>query len=72
MRQLLWQVPDRLKPRPVRTAWVIAVDPDGTIVHDLQRDGADYAMVTGVAEAHGTLVLGSLDETALAITHLPA
>ncbi|MEV0062206.1 SMP-30/gluconolactonase/LRE family protein [Nocardia sp. NPDC050718] len=72
VRQLLWQVPDRLKPRPVRTAWVIAVDPDGTIVHDLQRDGADYAMVTGVAEAHGTLVLGSLDETALAITHLPA
>lgn len=72
VRKLLWQLPDRLMPRPVRTAWVIAVDQDGTLVHDLQRDGAAYAMVTGVAEAHGTLVLGSLDEAALAVTRIPA
>ncbi len=71
-RKLLWRIPDRLKPRPVRTAWVLAVDDHGTVVHDLQRDGADYAMVTGVAEAHGTLVLGSLDESAIALTHLPS
>ncbi|MGW6119095.1 SMP-30/gluconolactonase/LRE family protein [Nocardia sp. NPDC055165] len=71
-RKLLWRVPDRLRPRPARTAWVIAVDHAGTIVHDLQRDGADYAMVTGVAEANGTLVLGSLDESALGLTHLPS
>ncbi|MFC9872719.1 SMP-30/gluconolactonase/LRE family protein [Nocardia salmonicida] len=72
LRKALWRLPDRIKPRPRRTVWVIAVDTDGTVVHDLQRDGENYAMVTGVVEAHGTLVLGSLHESALAVTCLPS
>jgi len=71
LRRMLWQLPDWLKPAPKRTAWVIGVDLDGSVVHDLQSDGAAYAMVTGVAEQAGTLVLGSLDESALAIIRTP-
>lgn len=72
LRTMLWRLPDRLKPAPKRTAWVLGVDPEGSIVHDLQRDGAGYAMVTSVAEQQGTLILGSLVESAIAVTHLPA
>ncbi|RMI30203.1 SMP-30/gluconolactonase/LRE family protein [Nocardia stercoris] len=72
LRKLLWHIPDRLMPAPERTAWVLGVDPDGTIVHDLQRPGTDYAAVTGVVEHDGTLILGSLHETAVAVTSVPS
>ncbi|MFC9999496.1 SMP-30/gluconolactonase/LRE family protein [Nocardia sp. NPDC127526] len=71
LRQLTWAAPEPLRPKPARTAWTMAFTFDGTPVHDLQRDGADYAMVTAVAEHHGTLYLGSLTESALAVTHIP-
>ncbi|MBO0840226.1 MAG: SMP-30/gluconolactonase/LRE family protein [Sciscionella sp.] len=66
----LWAIPERLRPRPRRTAWVIAIDDNGTIVHDLQRpDG--YHMVTGVRVHDGRLYLGSLTERAVAVLDLP-
>ncbi|TCJ96381.1 sugar lactone lactonase YvrE [Nocardia alba] len=73
IRSLLWRVPDRVKPAPERTVWVLGVDPDsGQIVHDLQRGPEEYSMVTSVAEHDRTLVLGSLHESAVAVTHVPA
>ncbi|MGX6511711.1 SMP-30/gluconolactonase/LRE family protein [Rhodococcus sp. SJ-2] len=71
LRRAMWSLPDRLLPSPARTAWVLGVGPDGTIIHDLQRDGDDYAMVTGVVEHEGTLILGSLHEHAIAVTSVP-
>lgn len=70
LRRALWMLPDRLLPSPARTAWVLGVAADGSIVHDLQQNGADYAMVTGVVEHDGTLILGSLHERAIAVTHV--
>lgn len=72
LRKLIWAVPASLQPKPVRTAWVQAYDFDGTLVHDLQREGDRYAMVTGVAEQDGTLYLGTLAEPAVAVVRLPA
>ncbi|NKY56452.1 SMP-30/gluconolactonase/LRE family protein [Nocardia flavorosea] len=72
LRTAAWALPDRWKPAPVRTAWVLGVDAYGSIVHDLQRDGTDYAVVTGVVEHEGTLILGSLHESAIAVTRVPA
>ncbi|WP_245722189.1 SMP-30/gluconolactonase/LRE family protein [Nocardia crassostreae] len=71
LRQLTWAMPEPLRPKPARTAWAMAFDFTGTPVHDLQREGTDYALVTSVAEHHGTLYLGSLVESAIAITHIP-
>ncbi|MDO3647965.1 SMP-30/gluconolactonase/LRE family protein [Nocardia mangyaensis] len=67
-RRLSWALPDRLQPAPERSTWVLALDFDGTVVHDLQRAGDNYAMVTSVAEHDGTLYLGSLSESAVAVT----
>ncbi|MFE3544703.1 SMP-30/gluconolactonase/LRE family protein [Nocardia sp. NPDC059177] len=70
-RRLTWALPERLRPAPGRTTWVLALDFDGTVVHDLQRDGTDFAMVTAVAERDGTLYLGSLSESAVAVSAVP-
>lgn len=72
LRKAVWAIPAALRPKPARTAWVQAFDFTGALVHDLQREGEEYAMVTGVAERDGTLYLGSLTEPAIAVTELPA
>jgi sugar lactone lactonase YvrE len=65
----IWGLPQGLQPPPEHTTWVMAVDPDGRVVHDLQgRHG--YNMVTGVREHGGTLYLGSLVDTSVAAVPL--
>ncbi|WP_375498495.1 SMP-30/gluconolactonase/LRE family protein [uncultured Jatrophihabitans sp.] len=68
LRQLVWLLPDRLKPAPKRTVHVVTVSFDGQLVHDLQAAGEEYSMVTGVVERGGVLYLGSLHETAVAVS----
>jgi sugar lactone lactonase YvrE len=71
IRRAIWAMPERLQPSPQRTTWVMAVDADGQVAHDLQgRHG--YHMVTGVREHAGTLYLGSLTDSAIAAVTLPA
>jgi len=72
LRRITWAIPAALQPKPVRTAWVQAYTLDGTLVHDLQREPDHYALVTGVAEQDGTLYLGSLAASAIAVVALPA
>lgn len=71
VRQAVWAVPDRLRPKPRSTAWVIAIDGQGQIVQDLRADACGYRMVTGVREHDGRLYLGSLTERAMAMVELP-
>jgi sugar lactone lactonase YvrE len=69
-RRAAWALPDRLQPQPGRTVWVLSVDGDGNIVHDLQGDGDRFHEVTGVREHDGKLYLGSLVEPAIAVLDL--
>lgn len=71
VRQLIWALPAAVRPAPPRTVWVMAVDFHGNVVHDLQCEGTDFAMVTGVAERNGTLYLGSLTEPAIGVAGIP-
>src|SRR5207248_759488 len=71
LRRLAWGLPERLQPQPVRTVWVLGVDPAGRVVHDLQAPGDHYCMVTGVRRRNGRLYLGSLTERAVAVLDLP-
>ncbi|MFE9583048.1 SMP-30/gluconolactonase/LRE family protein [Nocardia sp. NPDC006044] len=70
-RRLLRALPRSARPHAAQTAWVQAYDVTGTLVHDLQRAGDDYAKITGVVEHHRTLYLSSVVGKALAITQLP-
>ncbi|WP_433580598.1 SMP-30/gluconolactonase/LRE family protein [Nocardia brasiliensis] len=71
LRRIVWTLPDWVQPKPVKTIWVMAVDFDGNVVHDLQTEGTNFSMVTGVVEHEGTLYLGSLTESAVGVTRVP-
>jgi sugar lactone lactonase YvrE len=65
LRRGIWALPERWQPAPVPTAWVLAIDADGNVVHDLQGSHG-HRLVTGVREHRGTLYLGSLVESNIA------
>lgn len=71
-RKVAWALPERLQPQPGRTVWVLSVDGDGNVVHDLQGDGERFHEVTGVREHDGRLYLGSLQMQAIAVLELVA
>jgi sugar lactone lactonase YvrE len=71
LRALIWSLPERLKPGPKDMAWALAVDQDGTVVHDLRGWNIGYHEVTSVREHDGKLYLASIDEPALACLDLP-
>jgi sugar lactone lactonase YvrE len=72
LRRVVWALPEALQPPPAPTSWVIAVDGTGAVVHDLQRSEGGYQMVTGVRAHAGSLYLGSLTESAIAVLPLPS
>lgn len=72
LRRLAWAMPERLQPAPVPTVWVMAVDRDGTVIHDFQGAAtSSFSLVTGVREVGGRVYLGSLTSPALALFDLP-
>lgn len=70
LRQLVWLLPHQVQPKPAEIVWVLGVDFTGEIVHDLQAGDVGYSMVTSVIERDGTLYLGSLHESAIAVLEL--
>jgi hypothetical protein len=60
LRRAVWALPDRLQPAPAHTVWVMAVDADGRVVHDLQGESDRFHMVTGVRQKGDQVYLGSL------------
>lgn len=66
VRRTAWKLPVALQPKPKRTVRVIALDDEGSVVHDLSADATDFHMATGVREHEGRVWLGSLVEPAVA------
>ncbi len=71
VRGLARRLPERLKPTPKRTARVLALDPTGRTVHDLEFDATRWHFATGVREHGGRVWLGSLAEPAIAVGDVP-
>jgi sugar lactone lactonase YvrE len=71
LRLLLWNLPERLRPKATPIAWVMAFDLDGRLVHDLRASDGSYGFVTAVAECNGTLVAGSLHEDDVVVLEKP-
>jgi sugar lactone lactonase YvrE len=72
LRKVVWGLPDALQPAPEHTAWVIAVDTDGRVVHDLQGTHDRFHMVTGVRQHGDSLYLGSLVGNTIGVLSLTA
>ncbi len=72
LRKVLVRLPEALLPAPVRSARAIAVDANGTVVHDLYDPaGERITTVTSVQEFQGRIYLGSLVDTAWAVIDVP-
>jgi sugar lactone lactonase YvrE len=70
LRSAVWAMPDRLQPDATRITWVVGIDGEGDVVHNLQGSGKDFHYVTGVREHAGRLYLGSLVEPGIATAAL--
>ncbi|WP_345347915.1 SMP-30/gluconolactonase/LRE family protein [Rhodococcus olei] len=70
LRLIAANLPGWAQPDPEPRAWVLGLDGDGAIVHNLRGPKGSYSPVTGVREAGGALYLGSL--TADGVARVPA
>ena len=70
LRSAVWALPDRLQPDVSRITWVIGIDGEGEVVHNLQGPGDAFHYVTGVREHDGRLYLGSLVEPGIGTSPL--
>lgn len=70
LRTAVWAMPERLQPDASRITWVIGIDGEGDVVHNLQASGERFHYVTGVRERNGRLYMGSLVEPAIATVTL--
>lgn len=65
VRKVLQRLPAALRPKPVRSSHVIAIDVNGEVLMDLQDPAARFPMLTGALELPHRIYLGTLTGTRL-------
>ena len=73
MKKALLRLPAFLRPGPKRYGFVLGLDLEGHVVHNLQDpSGSTFALVTNAVEHAGRLYLGTLSDEAVGRLNLPA
>jgi len=63
VRKMVVRMPKFLQPAPQRYSFVLALDPQGRVIENLQNGSPDcYAEIANVVEHNGTLYFGSIGE----------
>lgn len=63
LRKVVYRLPKFLQPAAQRYSFVLALDPSGRVVENLQNGSADcYAQIANVIEHNNTLYFGSIGE----------
>lgn len=65
LRKILVRLPQALLPGPKDYGFVLGLDLEGRIVHNLQDPSGGFAQITSVREHGGRLYFGSLKENAI-------
>lgn len=61
MRKVISRLPESIQPSPDRYGFILGIDGDGNIIHNLQHpDPESFSPITSVEEKNGVLYLGSL------------
>ena len=61
LRKIVFRLPLFMQPAPVRHGFVLGIDGNGNVIHNLQDpDLESYSPITSVEEENGVLYLGSL------------
>lgn len=72
LRKAVWQLPKRWRPKPQAVVWAVAFDPDsGDAIAGVRMTHPKFSMVTGVVEAGGRLLLGTIGAPYLGSVALP-
>lgn len=73
LRRLYARLPAVLQPKPKARAWVLGLNLEGRVIHNLQYAGDDaYAPISSVLEQEGWLYLGNLSAQGLGRIRIPA
>jgi sugar lactone lactonase YvrE len=71
LRALVARLPSGLRPGPPRYGFVLGLDAEGRVTHNLQDPSGEVAHVTSAVERAGRLYLGSAWESQLRVATLP-
>jgi len=73
LRKIVWRLPSFLQPNIKRYAFVLALDPNGRVVRNLQDPSAQsFTQIANVVEHKGKLYFGSIGESAIGRMAVPA
>jgi sugar lactone lactonase YvrE len=66
LRKIVWRLPTFLQPNMKRYAFVLGLDLNGKVIHNLQDPGTQcFAQISNVVEHNGSLYFGSIGESAI-------
>ncbi len=71
LRKIVKRLPEAIQPKPVRYSFVLGLDLEGNVVHNLQDPDGGFAPITSVEEMAGKLYIGSLSEPYFGSINLP-
>ena len=72
VRKIILRLPEFLQPAPDRHAFVLGIDGEGRVTHNLQYSSSEsYSPITSVEEKEGVLYLGSLTYPGFARINAP-
>lgn len=72
LRKMAFRLPEFMQPQPAHHAFVLGLDEQGNVTHNLQHNAENaFAPITSVEQFGDTLYLGSLTEPAFARYTLP-
>ena len=65
LRKIVMRLPEALMPAPDNYGFVLGLNADGRVVHNLQDPSDSFAQISSVEEHDGHLYLGSLIEDSI-------
>lgn len=71
LRKIIVRLPQALWPAATAYGFVLGLDMEGSVVHNLQDPSGSYAQITSVQEHEGMLYLGSIVEDAVGRLPVP-
>lgn len=71
LRNLIWRLPEAVRPKPVHHGILMRIDGDGQILEVLQAPQGEYSLVTGAITVGDTLYVTSLGAPGLGVMDTP-
>lgn len=65
LRKVVWRLPEAFLPKAKPYSFVLGIDEDGVVIHNLQGPAGVVAPVTSANEYEGTLYIGSVEDNAI-------